>query len=151
MPGHSVPQPIAIGRTYDCSHHRGAVTMNERSQQGAIVTGDANLPPSRFGAGYTVGGSPGQPPAVPSAGAQVAAVAETINPLAVSAFVLVLLLGPFVVPATIPMAVAARGRSRRSAGAGTGLANAALILSGIYAVLAVVLVTLLFVVPDPIA
>jgi hypothetical protein len=125
--------------------------MNEPSQRGAIVTGDAGLPPSRFGAGYTVGGSPSSPSIGPSPAAPAPATSSTMSPLAVCAFVLVLLLGPFVVPATIPMAAAARGQSRRSAGGGLGLANAALILSGIYAVLGVVVLILLFVVAEPTA
>jgi hypothetical protein len=123
--------------------------MNEPSLRGAIVTGDAGLPPSRFGVGYTVGGSPGIPAATPSPGPPSSPAQAKTNPLAVAAFVLVLLLGPFVVPATIPMAMAARNRSRRSAGGGMGLANTALILSGIYAVLGVVVLVLLFVVASP--
>jgi hypothetical protein len=60
--------------------------------------------------------------------------------LAVASFVLALLLGPFVVPATLPMAYVARRQINRTGQGGAGLAKAALLIS--YAYLAVGLTAL---------
>jgi hypothetical protein len=127
---------------------------------GVLVVGDPVLPPSRFGAGYTVGAPASTGPA-PAPLVQSAAVshpgavyshdghsAAGVNALAVVAFVLVLLFGPFVVALTIPMAFVARSQISRSGQSGAGLAKAALALSAIYlAVGAVVLILALVVRP----
>ncbi|MGH3677199.1 MAG: hypothetical protein ACRDU5_15950, partial [Mycobacterium sp.] len=76
--------------------------------------GDSALPPSRFGAGFTVGGPTVAPSAArPTVIPPGVSVVKT-NPLAVLAFVLVLLFGPFVVPLTIPLAFVARSRSAQA-------------------------------------
>jgi hypothetical protein len=107
------------------------------------------LPPSRFGAGYSVGGAPAAPPARPTATTAGAAGRDGIGPpatypalsatgmnrLAVTAFVLVLFFGPFVVLLTLPMAYIARHQINRSGQGGAGLAKAAVLIG--YAYLAV--------------
>ena len=129
--------------------------------------GDPALPPSKFGAGYTVGGSasaPGRPTANPAGtggggptGSQPAShstlardpvdavhTADSpnagMNRLAVAAFLLVLLFGPFGIPLTLPMSHIARYQIGRSGQGGAVLATAAVMLS--YAYLAVGLVVL---------
>ncbi len=101
------------------------------------------LPPSRFGAGYTTGAQTTH--AAPAPNAPTAPVART-NPLAVASFALAVLFGPFLVPATIPMALVARSQSKSLGESGTGLANAALIVSAVYAVVGAVVVILSLVV-----
>lgn len=108
------------------------------------------LPPSRFGAGYTTGA---QTPQAASAGptysatsAMTSAPAIRINPTAVAAFVLAVLFGPFLIVVTIPMALSARSQCRKFGDSGTALANAALIVSAIYAVLGAVVLILALVV-----
>lgn len=101
------------------------------------------LPPSRFGAGYTTGAQ--TPHAAPVPGAPSAPVAQT-NPLAVASFALAVLFGPFLVPATIPMALVARSQSKSLGESGTGLASAALIVSAIYGVVGAVVLILYLVV-----
>ncbi len=104
---------------------------------------DPVLPPSRFGSGYTMGAQTAHAASVPNP--SNAPVART-NPLAIASFALAVLFGPFLVPATIPMALVARSQSKYSGECGTGLANAALIVSAIYAVLGVVVLILTLVV-----
>jgi hypothetical protein len=138
---------------------------------------DSGLPPSRFGAGYTVG----PPAAAPSgryhvtpdtgidAGRGIAAVnashqplsqapigwAPTVadpptagmNPMAVAAFVLALVFGPFVIPITLPMAYVARRQISGSGQGGATLAKAAVLVNLVYlAVGAALLVLYVFVV-----
>jgi hypothetical protein len=127
---------------------------------------DSMLPPSRFGAGYTVGAqssassapptaSPSAPLSAPTpgraAGAPVldgaaAPPGGNVNSLAAAAFALVLLLGPFVVPLTIPMSLFARSQISRTGEGGTGLVKAVLALSCIYLAAGVVVLTLALVV-----
>jgi hypothetical protein len=67
--------------------------------------------------------------------------------LAVTAFVLVLLFGPFVAPLTLPMSYVADRRIGQSGESGAGLAKAATLISYGYLVLGVVVLVLyLFVV-----
>jgi hypothetical protein len=119
-----------------------------------------SLPPSRFGAGFTVGGQPASAarpaahtspgrvsPVAPvrnsaSSGAAPAPVAG-MNMLAVVSFVLVLLLGPFIVPVSIPMALIARVQINRCDQSGSGLVLATLVLSVIYLAFGVVVLLLL--------
>jgi len=122
---------------------------------------DSALPPSRFGAGYTVG-APAQSPAPPAAlppsaslsgpsagapmaGAGTAAPAADVNSLAAASFVLVLLFGPFVVPLTVPLSLRARSQIVRSGEGGAGLVTATLALSCIYLAAAVVVGVLVLV------
>lgn len=117
---------------------------------------NSSLPPSRFSAGYTAGTPPPPPPALlhPAAVAQVSpafappvdapptSVVVRINPLAAVSLVLVLFLGPFVAPATLPMGLVARSQISRSRRDGKGLATAAIALSCVYLAAAAVLLTL---------
>lgn len=105
--------------------------------------GNPVLPPSRFGAGYTAGAPPSQAASTPAnyPAAPLSAVVRT-NPLAVAAFVLTLLFGPFLVPATVPVALVARAQNKHSGEGGTALANAALVVSAIYALLGIVVAIL---------
>jgi hypothetical protein len=122
---------------------------------------DSPLPPSRFGAGYTAGAPTVPPP--PSGRAQAHAGFGSIGQgqphgpagsgprpaavdgLAATSLALVLLLGPFVAPFTLPMSLAARARITRGGNGGGGLAAAALTLSCLYLVVAVVIVALIVV------
>ena len=107
---------------------------------------DPPLPPSRFGAGHTVGP---QAPAVaqplpvapasalpsPSAPPQFGAPpapTDRVNRLAAVSFILVLALGELVAPVTIPMALAAQHQINRSGQPGAGLAKAALLIGLAY-------------------
>ncbi|GAY17817.1 hypothetical protein [Mycobacterium sp. shizuoka-1] len=122
---------------------------------------DSVLPPSRFGAGYTVGSPP--PTALPATdGTQLRSQSPTgpavssppagpatnapISSLALASFVLVLLMGPFIAPLTIPLSLIARRHITQSGSAGAGLAKAALAMSCIYLIAAAVVVVLLVVV-----
>jgi hypothetical protein len=120
-----------------------------------------SLPPSRFGAGFTVGGQtasraspaaqtfPGAGgPLAPHVGDPVASggaltSANGMNTLAVLSFVSVLLLGPLVVAVSIPMAVIARVQINRRGQSGGGLVIATLALSVIYLAFGVVVLLLL--------
>jgi hypothetical protein len=105
--------------------------------------GNPVLPPSRFGAGYTAGAPTTQAAAVPAKyPATSNAPAARTNPLAAASFVLTLLFGPFLVPATVPMALVARAQNKHSGEGGTALASAALVVSAIYALLGAVVVIL---------
>jgi hypothetical protein len=122
-----------------------------------VTVPDSSLPPSRFSAGYTVGAQPASqqaarttaaitpsptPVAGPAAGAAAPVSAAKVDGLAVSSFVLVLLLGPFVAPVTMPMGFVARSRIARSGGAGQAFATAAVALSCVYFALGVVVIAL---------
>lgn len=125
---------------------------------------DPVLPPSRFGAGYTVGpptaigaALPGPPAALGNPGASpdpahvTSAPANAgMNLLAVTAFVLSLLWGPFLVVLTIPMALHARRQIARRHQGGGGLALAALALAAIYLVVGLVVVVLALCTQGPI-
>lgn len=115
------------------------------------------MPPSRFGAGFTVGaptagpaastppaGSP--PPRVVPLGGAAPAPAQTdqLNGLALLSFVGVLLLGPLMVAVSIPMALIARAQIARRGQSGAGLVVATLALSVIYLAFGVVVLVLLF-------
>jgi hypothetical protein len=116
---------------------------------------DSPLPPSRFGAGYTVGAAPPSQPPVPGSavsassappqvsdgGAVGVAVAE-FNSLAAAAFLLVLLLGPFVAPVTMPLGLLARRQISQTPQSGGGLATATVAISCAYLAVGVVLVAL---------
>lgn len=126
---------------------------------------DPVLPPSRFGAGYTVGpptatgaasaappaalGNPVASPADPARDTSAPANAG-MNLLAVVAFVLSLLWGPFLVVLTIPMALHARRQIARRHQGGGGLALAALALGAVYLVVGVVAVVLALCTQGPI-
>ncbi len=118
-----------------------------------------SLPPSRFGAGFTVGGPPvsaanpagptianvSGPPGVgaaPDPSAAAPAPAGDMNILAVLSFVSVLLLGPLIVAASIPMALVARTQISRRGQGGNGLVIATLALSVIYLAFGVVVLML---------
>lgn len=111
-----------------------------------------SLPPSRFGAGYTVGGQPASvsipagptSPTVASATVTHAGPAPGagMNALAVVSFVLVLLLGPFIAAVTVPMALVARMQINRRDQSGSGLVLATLALSVIYLAFGVVVLLL---------
>ncbi len=123
---------------------------------------DSVLPPSRFGAGYTVGAassaaaapvagprqSPPYSPAPPPAASPPAAPSTDapINSLALASFVLVLLMGPFIAPVTIPLSMIARGRIAHTGAGGAGLAKAALAISCIYLVAAAAVIALMLLV-----
>jgi hypothetical protein len=125
---------------------------------------DSVLPPSRFGAGYTVGAStpggsaqPGAPVSAPTPGPAAAPTVDGAaalpstgaHPLAVASFLLVLLLGPFVVPLTVPLSLFARSQISRTGQGGAGLVKAALALSCIYLAAGVVVLVLALVVAPP--
>jgi hypothetical protein len=125
---------------------------------------DTSLPPSRFGAGYTVRAAPlpqqaGNPmgavsstaaPLLGPAGAAVvnappAASTVKVDSWAAVSFILVLLFGPFVAPATLPMGLVARKRISGGTGGGRAFATAAVALSCVYLAAAAVLLVLAFV------
>lgn len=127
------------------------------------------LPPSRFSAGHTVGGPipsaatpsspqtrartrtpyvaiphPPNPVAVSTAvttSTQSAATGQ-VNPLALIAFMLVFAFGSLTAPVTLPMALAARRQIQRNGQPGTGLANAAALVSITYLGLGLVVAVL---------
>jgi hypothetical protein len=117
-----------------------------------------SLPPSRFGAGFTVGGAPatpaatagpvvanvGGPPSVaaPAAHAAAPTPASGMNALAVLSFVSVLLLGPLIAVVSIPMALVARAQINRRGQGGSGLVIATLALGVIYLAFGVVVLLL---------
>ncbi len=118
-----------------------------------------SLPPSRFGAGFTVGGGSvtpvsaagptasnvSGPPSVaaPAANTVAPTTAKDMNALAVLSFVSVLLLGPLIVVVSIPMALTARTQINRRGQGGSGLVIATLALSVIYLAFGVVVLLLL--------
>ena len=119
-----------------------------------------SLPPSRFGAGFTVGDQPTRPasppsqtspgvwPPAPTVAAPLtlgaaAATAPDINMLAVTSFASVVLLGPLVVAFSIPMALIARVQINRRGQSGGGLVIATLALSVIYLAFDVVVLLLM--------
>ncbi|WP_019973407.1 hypothetical protein [Mycobacterium sp. 141] len=134
------------------------------------VTGPA-LPPSRFAAGYTAG-APGMQTAVPSTpgagplpgGRGPQATSQHAGPSAAApgslpqtgdaggyaavALVLVVVFGPFAVPVTTPMALAARARARRTGVVSPVTANATLIIGAIYLIIGVTAVALWFATSD---
>lgn len=107
---------------------------------------DPLLPPSRFGAGHTVGPQPpsvaqslpvapapaSPPPSAPPQFGSVPAPTDRVNRLAAVSFILVLALGELVAPVTIPMALAAQQQINRSGQPGAGLAKAALLIGLAY-------------------
>lgn len=130
---------------------------------------DPVLPPSRFGAGYSAGrqaptgqvavgpqaaAMPGPYRRDPAQGANpgwspgdstntaAASAGAGVNVLAVVSFVLTLLWGPFLVLATIPMALRARTQIAQRHQSGGGLALSALVLGVIYLLLGMVVVAL---------
>jgi Domain of unknown function (DUF4190) len=119
------------------------------------------LPPSRFTAGYTagptanasgqsLGATPVTYPAVTPGVATVSAVnppTQGSNALATVSLVAVLLFGVFVVPATIPMGLVARSQIRQRGQSGAGVANAALVVSAAYALIAAAAVVLWLMIP----
>jgi hypothetical protein len=127
---------------------------------------DPVLPPSRFGAGYTVGASSSAGPTPLAASASVSVPAPApglaapapaidggaalpttgVNSLAAASFVLVLLLGPFVAPLTIPLSLLARSQISRTREGGAGLVKAVLALSCIYLAAGLVVLVLALVV-----
>lgn len=120
--------------------------LNHRVLEEAASLAGSVLPPSRFGAGYSVGGTP-----LPAASAPTVAVSATspaaparVNPVAVTSFVAVLILGLVVAPITLPLALAAQHQIRRSGAGGGRLASAAVIISGLYLVVGAVVIGLYF-------
>jgi hypothetical protein len=119
---------------------------------------DPVLPPSRFGAGYTVGAPAAAPaatapfafagPAIAGANSVVVPAAR-VNRLAVLALVAVLLLGPFVALLTIALSLTAGMQIKRSGQGGAGLAKAALAISCIYLVFGIVVTALAVLVVHP--
>lgn len=116
---------------------------------------DSGLPPSRFAAGYTVGAAPSTPTAPvtraptaahPTTVAAAASPNAPISSIALTSFVLVLLMGPFIAPVTIPLSLIARRRITQTGTAGAGLAKAALAMSCIYLAAAAVAVILILIV-----
>ncbi|MGE0214232.1 hypothetical protein [Mycolicibacterium sp.] len=99
------------------------------------------LPPSRFGAGYTVG-APAAGAGVPAPVAATPAPAMPVNRIAVIAFVTVLVFGPLAVPFALPLAVLARRQIGRTGHGGAGLATAALCIGAGYLVLGAVVAVL---------
>lgn len=124
---------------------------------------DRPLPPSRFGAGHTVGAptppapyASAPPPTPPapyasaprhtSAGAPppvLASPAQPTNGLAGVAFALAVFLGPLAAPVAIALGVVAQRQSARLGQAGAGLAKSAVFIGAAYLVLAAVVVGLL--------
>ncbi|MEW5808616.1 MAG: DUF4190 domain-containing protein [Actinomycetota bacterium] len=99
------------------------------------------LPRGKFGAGYTVGGPTAGVAADPAFGTSVS---SRFNGAAFVAFVVTLLLGPFVAPVTIPLAVMAHRQILRSGQAGAGLAKATVFVGVAYLAVGAVAVLLMF-------
>jgi hypothetical protein len=116
---------------------------------------DPQLPPSRFGAGYVVGSPATAPsataptvvapanPTQPGGGPGAPMIASAgVNPLAVAAFGLIVLFGPFAIPLSLPLAYVARAQLTSSSQGGGGLAKAAIALNFVYVAVAATVVVL---------
>ena len=140
------------------------------SRERPLAVGEGVLPPSKFDAGYTVSGPPAAPPAPqaattggfpPGSGAtprqaryqvlspqappgdpDAVAATEGTNSLAVAAFVLAMVFGPFAVAVTLPMAYLARRQITQTGQGGAGLATAAVMISYVYLALGVTVLAL---------
>lgn len=103
------------------------------------------LPPSKFGAGFSVGGAAAAPPR-PARGisptASPGSVGPRLNRLAIATFVTALFLGWLVAPFTLPLSIVAKRQIAVSGEGGGALARAATIISGVYLALLVVLLGL---------
>lgn len=92
---------------------------------------DPPLPPSRFGAGFTVGADTATAP-------RQAVAPHDANKVALTAFVAVLVLGMFVAPVTFAASFVAERQICRSGQKGAGLATAAKVISAIYLLMGLV-------------
>lgn len=103
--------------------------------------GDPALPPSRFGAGHTMGGPVGLSPApATSSDHRVSGPEAAVSGagLAAGALILALLMGPLGSPIAVPMAYTARRRIASSSPQAAGLAKAAIFVGYAYLVLGLV-------------
>ncbi|KUI25569.1 hypothetical protein AU196_22390 [Mycobacterium sp. IS-1742] len=106
---------------------------------------DSTLPPGRFGAGYVSGGAaraqhagftaPALPPDPP------------LNRLAVATFVTALVFGLAAALITLPLSYVAHRQIETSGQGGAGLARAAMVISGLYLVIGLVVVGLYLYLP----
>ena len=103
---------------------------------------EPSLSPSRFSAGYSVGGRTGSEVLPPATGPASAATSAPVNQFAVIGFVLILILGPFAVPVGVPIALVGQRQIARTGQSGAGLARAALYIGAVYGVIGVVVVLL---------
>lgn len=106
---------------------------------------DPTLPPGRFGAGYISGGATGAPatgftaPALPPA--------PPLNRLAVATFVTTLVFGLAAALFTLPLSYVAHRQIETLGQSGSGLARAAMVISGLYLVIGLVVVGLYLYLP----
>ena len=112
---------------------------------------DSALPPSRFGAGYTAGRTMPTSPTSSTSGFPQDRTTGTapeldrpppVNKLAVSTFVATVVMGLLVAPFTFPLSYLAYRQTRSSGQPGAALARASMIISGVYLVLGIVVITL---------
>ena len=110
---------------------------------------DPRLPPSRFAAGHTVGGTTPPTAAYRSLAAQpllhpaaTPPPTQPTNRLALLAFIVVVFLGPVGAPITVPMAVVAGRQCTRTGQRGAGIAQASVFIAGAYFALGAVVAIL---------
>lgn len=108
---------------------------------------DPTLPPGRFGAGYISGGATW----APAAGFTAPAVSPgpPLNRLAVATFVMTLVFGLPAALFTLPLSYVAHRQIETSGQSGSGLARAAMVISGVYVVIGVVVAGLYLYLPNP--
>lgn len=108
---------------------------------------DPTLPPGKFGAGYISGGSAWAPSAALTAPALPPA--PPLNRLAAATFVAALAFGLVVALMTLPLSYVAHRQIETSGQTGMGLARAAMVISGVYLVIGIVVAGLYLYLPDP--
>ncbi len=108
---------------------------------------DPTLPPGRFGAGYICGGATWAPAA--RLNAPALSPAPPLNRLAVATFVTTLVFGLPAALFTLPLSYIAHRQIETSGQSGSGLARAAMVISGVYVVIGVVVVGLYLYLPEP--
>ncbi|OBF48765.1 DUF4190 domain-containing protein [Mycolicibacterium monacense] len=108
---------------------------------------DSTLPPGRFGAGYISDGATW----APAAGftAPELSPAPPLNRLAVATFVTTLVFGLATALFTLPLSYVAHRQIETSGQGGSGLARAAMVISGVYVVVGAVVVGLYLYLPEP--
>ncbi|KUI39021.1 DUF4190 domain-containing protein [Mycobacterium sp. GA-2829] len=106
---------------------------------------DPTLPPGKFGAGYVAGGAKGGPAAVFTA--PTVSPAPPLNRLAVATFVTTLVFGLVAALFTLPLSYVAHRQIEASGESGSGLARAAMVISGLYLLIGFVVVGLYLYLP----
>lgn len=106
---------------------------------------DSMLPPGRFGAGYTAGGAARA--SAPTFAAPASPPTPPLNRLAVATFGITLVFGLAVALFTLPLSYLACRQIETTGQSGSGLARAAMAISGVYLVIGMVVIGLYFYLP----